>query len=216
MFHEDAVESGEHAGGVAQRGTAQTEARCHPSTLVRHQPEDGVDRFGDDGVRVLRRQLFDGRSAAGAGYHHRAPVVPVHGHRHVHLAADVRQRLDQYGLYRHAAGVSLVGDQSGTQQAVGKAAGFIRAADDFDAAGQATATSVNLSFDGGPAAECGGGGGGFVRGVRQTTIGHRNTVAGEYCLGLILMEFHGANHCAASIGGRQRAAGRGQTHHSIG
>ena len=123
------------------------EAERDLARLKRLQTHCRVNRFAQDGVRVLLGNFFDLHAPRGAGHEGGAAARAVHEQAEVEFALDVEALLDEQPADNSPAGAGLRRDQLHAQHPGGDVRRFLGGARQFDAAGFAAPARVNLRFD---------------------------------------------------------------------
>ena len=109
----------------------------------------------------------------------------------IKFALDVQPFLDQHSLDDAAGGAGLGSDKLHAENLTGNVGGFFRRARQLDAAAFAATARMDLRFDyANVGFEAVGGFASFFLGKSDFAARSGNTVAREYRLGLVLVDFH--------------------------
>ena len=147
------------------------------------EAEQRVDVQAGDRVRVVVGDLLDVHPALRREHHERLLGRAVEDDRRVVLGGDVGGRLDPDLVDGEAADVHA-------EDRAGVLLGLAAVLGDLDAAGLAAAADQHLRLDHAGVADLVGGGDRLLDGGGGRAGGHRDAVAGEELLALVLEEVH--------------------------
>ena len=169
----------------------EPERKREVASLVRHQPDGGIDVLLENPVGRLFRDLLDLDAALGTGHQHGHLRGAVDDDAEVELALDLEPLLDQHPRHLLTARAGLVGDQVHADDLLGCRTRLVRVLDDLDAATLAAAARVNLRLDHRDAAAEPLGHARRVRGgLHHLAGGHGHAVLRQDRLRLILVNLH--------------------------
>jgi hypothetical protein len=151
-----------------------------------------VDGLHEDGLGVLRRDLFDVHAALRRGHEHRRLARAVHDHGEVHLAGarELHALLDEQAAHDAALGPGLVRAEPHAEHGLGDGLGLFGGAGQLDAAALAPPARVDLGLHDHREAQLLGHLDRFVRRVGDLAPRDRDPEAREQRLRLILVDLH--------------------------
>ena len=144
---ERAVERAEQRGELADLLVLEPERKRDLARLERRQPDQRIDRLGDDLLGRLGRDLLDLHPALGAGDDRDRLRLAIDHHPEVELARDLARLLDVHAAHDAALGPGLMGHQRLAEQLGGEVARLLGRSHQLDAAGLAAPAGMDLRLD---------------------------------------------------------------------
>ena len=133
--------------------------------------------------------LFDIHPTSFARYGGDSLHSAIDDHTDIQLAVDFQGFLDEDCADWDSVGASLMRDEVGANEILGRRSSLVRIRDQLDAACLAAPASVNLRLYDDIPAKIGGDRRGLVRRVRHPSSRHGDTSLREYLLRLVFMNF---------------------------
>ena len=127
--------------------TLEIQAKGQFAALVTLQSGRRIDGNRHDLLGGFGSHLFD-IHAAGAGSHEQdAPGLPVHQHTQIEFTGDIGRLFHQHDVDRQSGFSGLLGDQHAAEQASRLFLYPVQAVNQYNAAGFAASTGVDLGFN---------------------------------------------------------------------
>ncbi len=124
----------------------KSQAKSDFARLIRLQANHRVNRFAQNGFRIILGDFLDFHPSRGAGHEHGQTAGSIDQHAKIQLALDVQPLLDQHALDDASRRSSLWSDEFHAQNVPSNVLGFISRARQLYTSALAPAPGVNLRF----------------------------------------------------------------------